>query len=57
MTSLWPARYLVAEWMMMSAPREMAFWLMGVAKVESMQTRAPWARHSSAILGMSTQRR
>lgn len=57
MTSLCPARYLVAEWMTRSAPSAMAFWLMGVAKVESMHTRAPCAWQSSAILGMSTHRR
>lgn len=57
MTSLCPARYLVAEWMTMSAPRDMARWLMGVAKVESMHTSAPAAWHSREMVGTSTQRR
>ena len=56
-TSLWPARYLVAEWMTMSAPSVMARWLMGVAKVESMHTSVPALWHSREIVGMSTQRR
>ena len=57
MTSLCPARYLVAEWMTRSAPRVSARWLMGVAKVESMTTSAPAAWHSAAMRGTSTQRR
>ncbi|PNH10729.1 hypothetical protein TSOC_002498 [Tetrabaena socialis] len=51
------SRYLVAECSTRSAPRVSACWLMGVAKVLSMQTWAPLAWQRRAMAGMSTQRR
>ena len=47
----------MAEWMTMSAPYWIARWLMGVAKVESMQTSAPRAWHNAAMRRTSTQRK
>lgn len=55
-TSLWPAMNFVAECRTRSAPRGRAFWLMGEAKVPSMQTRAPFSWQSFETSSMSTHR-
>jgi hypothetical protein len=57
LTSLWPPRYFVAECRTRSAPRARAFWLRGVAKVPSMQTKAPFLWQSSETSLMSTHLR
>lgn len=57
LTSLWPPRYFVAECRTRSAPRKRAFWLRGVAKVPSMQTKAPFLWQSSETSLMSTHLR
>ena len=52
-TSLWPARYLVAEWTTMSAPSASGCWSRGVAKVLSTTTYAPASWAAAMIVAMS----
>src|SRR6266571_5069324 len=57
-TSLWPARYLVHDWMDRSAPSSSARWFIGVAKVESMSRLTPRNRsRTSASARRSATRR
>src|SRR5256885_15969578 len=57
-TSLWPARYLVHDWMERSAPSSRARWFIGVAKVESMSRLIPRNRsRTSASARRSATRR
>lgn len=46
--------YFVAEFTTRSAPRESAFWLIGVENVPSMQTKAPFLWQSSETSLIST---
>jgi hypothetical protein len=50
----WPSRYLVAEWMTMSAPRASGCCSAGVQKQLSTTSRQPLRRASSARARMST---
>jgi hypothetical protein len=54
--SLWPPRYLVAEWMTRSMPNSSGRWLIGVAKVESMIVLTRWRRPMSATRSRSRMR-
>ena len=56
MTSEWPFRYLVVEWMTTSAPNSSGRWLMGVAKVLSTTRRAPPSRAMPAMTSRSQSR-
>ncbi len=57
LTSLWPARYLVAELRTRSAPKASACWFTGVANVPSMQTSTPWVWHSFETNSTSIHRK
>ena len=50
----WPSRYLVVEWMTMSAPHSMGRQPQGVAKVLSTMRGTPWAWAAAANRSMSS---